>query len=426
MCESKEYLLFYKQSCLFLIITIIVIFLSSCSSSSKTEETPPFVDPVPNTETQTVSETLPALDLPMTPEQIYEYASAATVEITAIGDGFISTGTGFFCDSDAYLITNYHVIDGASEAYITISDGGRYDITGYLGYDESLDIALLETTYSPKTILSSCSETIHTGEAVYTIGSSEGLTASFSSGIVSMSNRVLDGQSFIQITAQISHGNSGGPVLNSAGEVIGISTATIESGQNLNFAIPIYQIKDVSIDTPQSLADAETVRHFDEAYKTLNALLIDCGDYIKDESGAVLYDYFYVDPFFEYTIELRAYSDHIFALWKPFVIGTEEYAYLALPKSGEIGLVVSVSLDDTLYTGVKRCTPSDISITDPPLLFDINTSVSEGDTGSLDFWTRRSINNRMEHYVSNLFRGMDEALENIGFPYELTYFEFEE
>ena len=240
-----------------------------------------------------------------------------------------------------------------------------------------------------------------------------------------MSNRVLDGQSFIQITAQISHGNSGGPVLNSAGEVIGISTATIESGQNLNFAIPIHQIKDISIDTPQSLVDAETIRHFDEAYKILNTLLIDYGDFTEDESGAVLYDYFYVDPFFEYTIELGAYSDHIFALWKPLVIDTEEYAYLFLPKSDEIGLVVSVVLDDTLYTGVKRCTPSDISISDPPLFFDIKTDASAGDIESLDFWTKYSIREIMKHYVTNLFSGVDEVLENIGFPYELTYFDFE-
>ena len=191
-------------------------------------------------------------DTSMTPEQIYEYASVATVEITAIGDDFVSTGTGFFCDTDEYLITNYHVIDGTTDAYITIHDGGRYDITGFYGYDEEHDIALLTTTYKPQTVLKSCTELAQTGESVYVIGSSEGLTASFSSGIISNSQRDLDGLVFIQITAPISHGNSGGPVLNNKGEVIGISTAYIEEGQNLNFAIPISE-KDIVIQSQEAI-----------------------------------------------------------------------------------------------------------------------------------------------------------------------------
>lgn len=189
----------------------------------------------------------------MTPEQIYEYASPATVEITAIGGEYTSTGTGFFCNTDKYLITNYHVVEAASEAYITIHDGGRYDITGFYGYDEARDIALLTTTYTPTTVLKSCTDEIQTGESVYVIGSSEGLTASFSSGIVSNSQRNFDGLDFIQITAPISHGNSGGPVLNSSGEVIGISTAFIEEGQNLNFAIPIISLQNIEKPTDNTL-----------------------------------------------------------------------------------------------------------------------------------------------------------------------------
>ncbi|MCR5682022.1 MAG: S1C family serine protease [Clostridiales bacterium] len=416
MCESsKRYLL--------LIIPIIVIFLSSCSSSSKTEETPPLIDPVPNMETQTVSETLPDLDLPMTPEQIYEYASAATVEITAIGDDFISTGTGFFCDSDAYLITNYHVIEGAREAYITISDGGRYDITGYLGYDEALDIALLETTYSPKTILKSCSETICTGEAVYTIGSSEGLTASFSSGIVSKSSRELNGHSFIQITAQISHGNSGGPVLNSAGDVIGISTATIESGQNLNFAIPIHEISRVSTDSSQSRVDLVTVSHYHEAYKLLRDYIINYGEIVDTEQYGVCYFYEFIDPFFEYLVDLVASADTIGVLWEPYN-GNGELVSLVLYKTDEqVFLRVCVEQEDVMYEGKMLCFPCDISISSPPRSYEFEMNNQDGDN---DFWMQYAISEKMCLYVGYMFDGLSEVLEYIGFPYELSYFDFEE
>jgi len=191
------------------------------------------------TESETVSDT------PMTAEQIYEYASLATVEITAYNDDFVSTGTGFFCDTSEYLITNYHVIENATDAYITIHDGGRYDITGIYGYDAEKDIALLTTTYNSKSTIKSSTHEVSTGESVFVIGSSEGLTASFSSGIVANSRRDLDGHEFIQITAPISYGNSGGPVLNKFGEAIGILTAFFEEGQNLNLAIPISLITEV-------------------------------------------------------------------------------------------------------------------------------------------------------------------------------------
>ena len=93
-----------------------------------------------------------------------------------------------------------------------------------------------------------------TGETVYAIGSSLGLTGSLSNGIVSSAEREVEGQTFIQTTAPISSGNSGGPLLDSKGRVIGITTASLVDGQNLNLAIPVAEIDTLSTKNPTTLA----------------------------------------------------------------------------------------------------------------------------------------------------------------------------
>ena len=82
-----------------------------------------------------------------------------------------------------------------------------------------------------------CKKTVQTGEAVYAIGSSRGLTNTYSQGIITQANRVVDGVVHIQHDASITNGNSGGPLLNVYGEVIGINTWGITDSQNLNFAV---------------------------------------------------------------------------------------------------------------------------------------------------------------------------------------------
>ena len=80
------------------------------------------------------------------------------------------------------------------------------------------------------------------GESVFAIGNPEGLEKSISTGIIA-ATREMDGHSLLQITAPISHGSSGGPVLNSSGEVIGVSVGMLKEGQNLNFAIPVAKVQ---------------------------------------------------------------------------------------------------------------------------------------------------------------------------------------
>ena len=178
----------------------------------------------------------------LSPNEIYELAEPTTVEIqvkTAYGQGI---GTGFFVDRDGTIVTNYHVIENGYEGVAVLKNVGKFEIKEIIGFDESLDIAILKIDYKSEKILEKRTKQIEVGETVYALGSSEGLTNSFSSGIISALDRQFDGNHYIQVTAPISHGNSGGPLIDKNGKVIGITSAGIEDGQNLNLVIPITAI----------------------------------------------------------------------------------------------------------------------------------------------------------------------------------------
>jgi hypothetical protein len=146
----------------------------------------------------------------------------------ALGSGFI-VGNG-------KVVTNYHVIEGARYATAVTASGGKFPIDGVFAHSGLHDLAVLS---APGLNASVTLSTIPTevGERIYAIGSPEGLSNSISEGIVS-GNRVLNGVQMIQITAAISPGSSGGPVINEKGNVIGVAVGAFTSGQSLNFAIP--------------------------------------------------------------------------------------------------------------------------------------------------------------------------------------------
>lgn len=146
-------------------------------------------------------------------------------------------GSGFFVAPNI-IATNYHVIEGATQASCYINNSTtKYKIDGYLAADKSVDLILLKVSSLNKPALVFTSETVSPGQKVYVIGSPKGLPATISDGIVS-GMRDFEGYKLIQMTAPISPGSSGGPVLNSKGQLIGISVSQLTEGQNLNFAIP--------------------------------------------------------------------------------------------------------------------------------------------------------------------------------------------
>ena len=148
-----------------------------------------------------------------------------------------SLGSGVIV-AENQIVTNYHVIDGAYSGYIKLNkEDSQYKIEGILNLDVKNDLALLKVSEINSRRIELNESEVEVGESIYAAGNPQGLTGTFSDGIVS-GKRVIDGKDLIQITAPISPGSSGGPVVNSTGKLIGISVGAYTSGQNLNFAIP--------------------------------------------------------------------------------------------------------------------------------------------------------------------------------------------
>lgn len=182
----------------------------------------------------------------LSPAQIAEKVGKAVVHIeTFDADGQpYATGSGFIVDASGKVVTNYHVIQGAYSANVKLLDGRVFPVVSVLGNDYGRDVAVLKINGSglPTVALGNSSRVVQ-GEEILTLGSPIGLENTLSDGLVSNKNRVLDGYAYIQISAPISPGSSGGVLLNYYGEVIGVTSAGFEGGQNLNLAIPINEVK---------------------------------------------------------------------------------------------------------------------------------------------------------------------------------------
>ena len=187
----------------------------------------------------------------LTPEQIYARCAPAVfyVEIYDEYGWCIKTGSGFFLTEEGLAVTNYHVISGADSASITVSDTGEvYPVAGVYDYSAEEDWAVLQIDGSGFQTLEIGDPGYDVGGAtVYAIGSPLGLQNTISAGIISNPARVDGGMTYIQMSAAISPGSSGGALLNKYGQVIGITSATYTSGQNLNLSIPLTYLEDMDI-----------------------------------------------------------------------------------------------------------------------------------------------------------------------------------
>lgn len=160
----------------------------------------------------------------------------------------LALGSGFFVQQDL-VATNLHVIQGASTGYAKIVGRDQtYGIAGYVAVDPMHDLVLLKVDRAnTRPLVLGESEKLSIGDTVYAVGNPQGLEGTFSQGIVSGVREVGDG-TVLQISAPISPGSSGGPVLNVRGEVVGVAVASFKGGQNLNFAIPSSYLKQVLAD----------------------------------------------------------------------------------------------------------------------------------------------------------------------------------
>ena len=166
----------------------------------------------------------------------------------------LALGTGFVISSDGRIVTNYHVIEGAYSADITINNT-RYTISSVLAYDANIDLAVLKINATGLTAATVCKKPVSVGATVYAIGSSRGMTNTYSQGIITYADRIVDGVSHVQHDASITHGNSGGPLINVYGEVIGINTWGISDSQNLNFAVFADELDNLVYGAPKTLSE---------------------------------------------------------------------------------------------------------------------------------------------------------------------------
>jgi len=179
--------------------------------------------------------------------------SVVYIEV-AFGDGKGASGSGFIISTDGRIVTNYHVIDGAVSGKVVLNDGTTFSDIKVLGWNKEGDLAIIKVAGSGlPAVATGDSDTTQIGEAVVAIGSPLGLQNTVSTGIVSARR-----EGFLQTTAPISHGSSGGALFNMMGEVIGITSAGMEEGANLGFAIPINEVKLLATDRTLTLAQFTT------------------------------------------------------------------------------------------------------------------------------------------------------------------------
>ena len=191
----------------------------------------------------------------------YVQERTVTVNVETL-NGDSGTGSGFFIDDKGTIVTNFHVIDLAEDITVEVSGGASYPVKKIVDFSNVLDLAILQIDMKNTPYLELSDQSVRTGEKVFAVGSSLGtLTGSFSDGIVSSISRDYGMVDCIQMTTPISPGNSGGPLVNEYGEVVGVNTASYTRGENLNLAI--------KIDTMEQLARDKgwTVKEYKEWYE---------------------------------------------------------------------------------------------------------------------------------------------------------------
>ncbi len=182
-------------------------------------------------------------DEDLSPAELFSTWSPSVVTIAISGSG----GTGFVLDRMGTIATNQHVVRGATRIGVKFVDGTWADRVEVLMEDDDLDLALLrvQTRAALQPVLLGDSEAVRVGERAVSIGNPLGLEHTLTDGLVS-ARRMYRGRQMIQMSTPVSPGNSGGPLFNLRGQVVGVTTMVVGMGmaQNLNLAIPVDVLKE--------------------------------------------------------------------------------------------------------------------------------------------------------------------------------------
>lgn len=201
-----------------------------------------------------------------TSEELFSQAELTELGVKAavekFGEGVVlvkvpgALGSGFIIREDGYIITNAHVVQGELEVSVVVYrmvdgqfDKKTFDKVRIVSVNPFIDLALIKIdeeelgdTELQKVYMGNVDE-VEVGQQVFVVGAPQGLERSVTEGIVSLKNRSSDGKVYIQIDAAVNPGNSGGPLFNTKGEVIGVNTWKRLFSEGLNFAIPVDYVK---------------------------------------------------------------------------------------------------------------------------------------------------------------------------------------
>ena len=264
-----------KTLALIMAVVCLAGVLAGCGSSASAPEptaapteapTPePTAEPTPEPtpEPTATPEPTPEPKKPMDTADLAEFVQERTVTVNVEKiTGSKSSGSGFFIDSEGTIVTNFHVIDLAQAISVEMDNGASYPVTEIVDFSNLYDLAILKIDVKDHPYLELAEKDARTGEQVYAVGSALGtLTGSFTGGMVSSTKRTYGEIDCIQMDAAISPGNSGGPLVNVYGEVVGINTASYTSGENLNLAIKVSELDRLAKDKNWS------VKEFKEWYE---------------------------------------------------------------------------------------------------------------------------------------------------------------
>lgn len=212
-------------------------------------------------------------------DEIYASVSPSVFFVCVdLGNGLVAGGSAFFIDNNGTAVTNFHVIEGAISATATLFDGQECEVTKVLGMDSDSDLVVIKVDVaSSKPVKIGNSNLVKTGDKVYAIGYPEAFkvgieSSTFTDGIISKNSFTIGGSQYIQTNVDITHGNSGGVLLNDNGEAIGITTGQIDiSGVDyMNLALPINNVSkidkteyDCSLQEFVNRSQKHTVKFFD-------------------------------------------------------------------------------------------------------------------------------------------------------------------
>ena len=180
----------------------------------------------------------------------------------------ISIGSGFVIGKNGEIATNYHVIEGASSAIVKfVNKEEKYTVDNIVQTSIKYDLAIIQISTKTLPLSLGDDELASVGNRIYAIGNPEGLEGTVSEGIISGFRKVDENFRIMQITAPISPGSSGGPIINQNGQVIGIASSSIIIGQNLNFAVPVNKLKEIISKPSKNLPFNKTSLPVDKDYK---------------------------------------------------------------------------------------------------------------------------------------------------------------